>query len=785
MACAPDCPRLARLGAVLAAALGQFAPALAQATGEPPCRVDYEIQARLDASTMTLTGTETIHWLNRSRDDVHDLWFHLYWNAFANSRSTLMQETRGGEPRGVAIEGDEWGWQRVLSIEIDGQDVTKSLRYRQPDDDRGEDRTVFSVPLPKLAKTGTVVNARVTWEAKIPRVRRRTGYKGDFLLIAQWFPKLGVYETGNGWNCHQFHASTEFFSDYGTYDVTLDLPAEYEGRIGASGVQAEPSRVADGRVIARFMAPSEKDRERRDRIGKLPLVHDFTWTGDPDYVKYAATFHYDEWAARFPSEVARVAAALDRPSEDLRLRDVDVTVLLQPEHADQGERHFDATCTALFFYGLWFGEYPYEHITVVDPAWGGGAAGGMEYPTLFTAGSRKFTQPSMFSPESVTVHECGHQFWYGLVGNNEFEAAWLDEGFNTYTQNEALIRRYGQRHRTTDFASIPFDGVALAREPGGRAFADALALRRWPLPFDIALEPIKGSGFIDWWRQLPTLSFGRMRDDPRWTERTGYLADPDSDPVNTPGWRYVDRASYRQNSYARPSVALRSLCGLVGFDLFMKGMRHYSETWRYAHPYPRDFYDAFNAGAQIDVGWYFDQAFESTAIVDWQLDVDQKRVNAPAGYVQNEGGVFELLEKARDADDDADKDGERSAPADSDEPADKKKPWRIDLVVRRKGTLVLPLKLALNYDDGSSETLIWSREDQARSTWWKPLLGRDPSTKKLLSAAVDPDRLYSCDTDMSNNQWHDKVDEVAPLRWAERVFTQYSHLLHWYGGIGG
>ncbi len=790
--------RLVQIGFALVALWVGASATNAQSVGEPPCRADYRIEARLDAATMTLSGTETIRWHNKSRDDVHDLWFHLYWNAFANNRSTVMHEARG-ELRGVAIEND-WGWQRVLSIEVDGEDVTKRIHYRQPDDDRSEDRTVFSVPLGKLAKTGTIVEARITWEAKIPRVRRRTGFKDDFLLIAQWFPKLGVYETGNGWNCHQFHASTEFFSDYGTYDVTLDLPAEYEGKIGASGVQSEPSRVVDGRVIARFMAPSEKDRERRDKTGKLPLVHDFTWTGDPDYVKYSATFHYDEWAARFAGEVARVATALERPAEDLRVRDVDVTVLLQPEHADQGARHFDATCTALFFYSLWFGEYPYEHITVVDPAWGGGAAGGMEYPTLFTAGSRKFTWTSMFSPESVTVHECGHQFWYGLVGNNEFEAAWMDEGFNTYTQNEALIRRYGLRHRTTDFASIPFDGVPLAREPGGSAFADAIALRRWSLPRGITLEPVKSSGFVDWWRQVPMLSFGRMRDDPRWTERTGYLADPDSDPVNTPGWRYVDRASYRQNSYARPSVALRSLCGLVGFDHFMKGMRQYAETWRYAHPYPDDFYETFNTGAGIDVGWYFEQAFESTATVDWQLEVDQKAVDPLAGYVQNAEGVFERVEREKDATDateklddadDTDKNEARASNGESNETftasksSDKKKPWRIDVVVRRKGSLMLPLKLALEYDDGTSESLIWSREEQARSTWWKPLSGREPMTKKLVSAAVDPDRLYSFDRDMSNNEWHEKRDEVAPLRWSERVFTQLSHLLHWYGGLGG
>ena len=84
---------------------------------------------------------------------------------------------------------------------------------------------------------------------------------------------------------------------------------------------------------------------------------------------------------------------------------------------------------------------------------------GMEYPTLFTAGTGLFTQPDEYRPESVTIHEAGHQFWYGLVGNNEFEAAWLDEGFNSYTDSEVLWRVYGPRRATTDYARVPVDGV--------------------------------------------------------------------------------------------------------------------------------------------------------------------------------------------------------------------------------------------------------------------------------------------------------------------------------------
>jgi hypothetical protein len=766
-------------GRALALASVVIAPAAAQ---ENACRADYKIAVRVSPEERALSGDETIHWKNGSRDDVFDLQFHLYWNAFANNRSTHMRES-GGTARGSTVELDEWGWQRVTSIRVGGVELVDKLRFIQPDDAQADDRTVFSVPLGKLASPGETLTIEVRWEARIPRVRERTGCKDDFLFIAQWFPKLGVYDSGNGWNCHQFHASTEFFADYGAYDVTLDLPARYENEIGASGVLAEPEKRAGDRVLAHFIAPSEADQKRADQLGKLPLVHDFAWTADPRYVVLDDfKFRYDEWAARFKSEVDDTALALGRGVDELRERDVDVTLLLHPEHASQAERHFEATCASLFFYGLWFGGYPYEHITVVDPAWGAGGAGGMEYPTLFTCGSRMFTFPSMHTPESVTVHECGHQFWYGLVGNNEFEAAWLDEGFNTFSQNETMPRVFGPSHRVSEFSGLYFDGVAVAKDPGGGALADALALRTWTLPKGIAWHPVHASAFVEWWRSEPLLSFARMREDPRIGARNGYLADPDSDPIDTPGWRYVDRQSYAQNSYRRPSVMLATLQGLVGREKFERGMRLYSEHWRYGHPYPQDFFTAFKTGANVDVDWFFDEAFRSTATVDWSVEVDQKRTDAASGWFPTSTGAYEHRESPADRVADANgTDGPSSSSA-QDDPSH---PWKIAVVVRRKGTFLLPLDLQLTYEGGVRETLTWSREDQTRSTWWKPLEGREPSTRKLVSAVLDPERAYLVDTDMSNNQWFDEVDPAPAWRWGERVLTQCSHILHWYGGLGG
>ncbi|MBL8862929.1 MAG: M1 family metallopeptidase [Planctomycetes bacterium] len=761
-------------------------PIHAQNADDKPCRADYTIRARYEEDGRRLHGELVVRWTNESRDVVPDLWFHAYWNAFANSRTTHMVGS-GESLRGGRVGDDEWGWQRILSISVDGADATESLEWVSPDDQRAEDRTVFRVRQPRAARPGAVVTARVRWEAKIPRVRRRTGYKDDFLFLAHWFPKLGVYESGNGWNCHQFHATTEFFSNFGTYDVELDLPAAYIGRTGASGVQDGPTTASGGRFTVRYAAPSAKDRERAERDGRSPLVHEFAWTADRHFVKYEDTFHYAEWAARFPDEIARVALALDRTEEELRLRDVAVTVLLQPEHASQGRRHFDATCTALFFYGLWWGEYPYEHITCVDPAWGAGGAGGMEYPTLFTAGTRMFTRTAMQVPESVTVHEAGHQFWYGLVANNEFEAAWLDEGFNTFSQSDALWLRYGHSIVTTDFAGLPYDGVPIGRKPGGTALADALSGRRFALPWVGVVEPLRGSGLVDWWREQPLLSYGRQRTDPREAERTGYLLDPATDPVDTPGWLYCDRTSYRVNSYRRTASALRSLQGLVGDARFLRGMRTYSERWRYRHPYPQDFFDAFQEGAKADIGWYFEQVFRSTATVDWRIEVEQSRAQPPRGWFPDEGGRWVERQRssaaeARGGGGDGPAPTDRAAREATGSPADA---WITNVVVRRRGELLLPLTVELNWDDGTSDRLVWQREEQARKAWWKPLEGRGPTRKKLVSARIDPDRRYQFDLNLSDNEWHAEADRAAPLRWSERVFAQYLHGLHAWGGLGG
>ena len=806
-------PAPAAAGATSAAAPPAFAPQ----AGTVPNRVDYDIRARLTGETKRLDASETIVWTNNTGVPTDELHFHLYLNAFSNNRTTFAVEG------GARHRDGEWGWQQVTGLEVDGVDVFGSFEYVDADPPvtptfaEGEtylaedDRSVFRVQLPAPVASGDTVTIELTWESQLPRVRRRTGYKGDFMLVAQWFPKLGVFEGERGWNCHQFHTNTEFYSDYGTYRVSLDLPEQYEGKVGGSGRLVSSTKLPDERVEVVFEAPGLDDRQLADAFGKLPVVHDFTWTADPDYIVDQYRFSFEEWSQHSQAhldEYERMKAIVG-PGERVELRDVDVTVLIHPERSDQSQRHYEATANALYFYGIWFGEYPYEHITVVDPIWGDNRAGGMEYPTLFTAGTALFTTPDMYRPESVTVHEAGHQFWYGLVGNNEFEAAWMDEGFNSFTDSEALVLAYGPRRSTTSYSRYPVDGVRPAALPDGGDLGAALNGRRYewsisqlrglPVIGDLArqtVSPLRSSGPVDWWRDQPLLTLTRRWGDPRWSDRSGYLAAPDSDPIDRPAWTYVDRSSYRTNSYPRPAVALRSLAGVVGREDFYRAMRAYAEEWRYRHPYPDDFFATFSREAGQDLSWYWEDAFRSVKTIDWSVSVSQSRPGEPDGLFQGEDGVFEELAE-EEADETAEADGEGESddaePEDSDaeegdEPEDEageeepERPWRVEITLRRRGDLCLPLPWRVTYEDGSTEEFVWSREAQLEQPWWRY---RAESSRKIRSVVLDPERAYYFDEDMSDNQWYDEGDEQAPLRWAERVLNQYGHLLHWYAGIGG
>ncbi|MFN8094786.1 MAG: hypothetical protein U0599_21655 [Vicinamibacteria bacterium] len=315
-------------------------PAFADALPERAVHVaDYAIEVRLDAAARTLAGKERITWRNPSGDAVGEVWFHLYLNAFRNTESTFFRES-GGQLRGDQMPEDGWGSVDVTSLRrADGKDLTKAIRFEHPDDDNDKDRTVIRVPLPEPVPPGGEVQLDVEWTSKLPRIFARTGYVRDYFLVGQWFPKLGVYEpaglrgrASGGWNCHQFHANSEFYADFGAYRVSITLPSAYV--VGATGRETEAKKNADGTTTHVF--------EQADVI-------DFAWTASPRFLDVRARFDAEKDVT--PQEYAAAAKLLGRAPEEVKLRDVEVRVLLQPGHAPQAERHVAAAKNAIKWFG--------------------------------------------------------------------------------------------------------------------------------------------------------------------------------------------------------------------------------------------------------------------------------------------------------------------------------------------------------------------------------------------------------------------------------------------------
>jgi aminopeptidase N len=502
----------------------------------------YDIDVRLEPADRSLHGRERIHWRNVSANPTSELQFHLYWNAWRNAESTWLRERRLGGNTNTP-RPDAWGWTdiRALRVTTPGrvEDLTPRLHYISPDDGNTADRTVATVPLPRPVGPNEAIDIDIEWSAKIPRPFSRTGYIGNYYFFGQWFPKLGVLEDA-GWNTHQFHSGTEFYSDYGVYDVRMTVPRGYV--VGASGTEVSVTDAAGGTSVHRYHGDD---------------IHDFAWTTSPDFLVRTRMFEHPT------------------------LPRVQMRLLLRPDHAAQETRHFDSAAAALKYYGEWFGAYPYGNITIVDPAFQS-ASGGMEYPTLFTAGTRWIAPARVTTPEGVTIHEAGHQWWYGVVGSNEFEHAWMDEGINQFSEARADEAAYGSRN-------------FLARRYFG--------------------------GFIPW--VFSDIPLNRPFDD----GLAGYRAQAESDAEATPSFRYWPSTG-GNITYFKTALWLHTLERWLGWPTLQRAMSTYFEQWKFRHPQPSDFFQAIGDAAGRDMTPFFDEVYRGSNTFDYGV---QQLTSTPAG----------------------------------------------------------------------------------------------------------------------------------------------------------
>ncbi len=542
----------------LAGSLGQTPPVLFP---EPlsPRIANYDIAVTLNPDDNLLHGRAVVTWKNTSADEISELQFHLYLNAFRNSESTFMLE-QGRRFRGLGRRPENWGYSEINRMvllpaprgendyrlvfrlagtppgRLPGTDLTPQLSFIQPDiPEHTRDRTVLRAPLPAPLPPGQALSLYIDFTAKLPEPPiARTGALQEFYFVGQWYPKLGVYVDGR-WNCHQFHTNSEFFADFGVYNVWITVPAE--NLVGATGVRVGLPQMNEDGTATHFYHAED--------------VHDFAWTASPDFVEFNGI-----------------------------AQDVNIRVLMQKDHSAQGARHIEATKTAVEYFQKWYGDYPYPNVTVVDPRRGARQVGGVEYPTLFTAGTTYGLPEKIRLVEWAVIHEFGHNYWQGIVASNEFEEPWLDEGINTYNDLLLMNRVYGPQGDLIDFLGLR---------------ANTFHLRRWE-----------------------------------------YLWVPNLDPMLRRAWEFASGGSYAVNAYAKPGLYLMSLHHYLGEAVMRQVMATYLERWKFRHPRSADFVRVIHEVSGQDLTDFFTQAFHTTARLDYGIGAIYTR-----RYVENRGFDFE------------------------------------------------------------------------------------------------------------------------------------------------
>ena len=364
--------------------------------------VAYNIDASLNTDKKSLDATETLTYKNLTGQSLTTIPFHLYLNAFRPESSFTSETHFTGGIRDSEKDNDypdeKRGSITISHIDADGYgDLTSAMHFIAPDDGNQLDHTVTEIKLPHPLAPNDSITFHLAFHDQFPLSIARNGWKRYFIMGGQWYPKPGVFWHG-AWNCHQYHSTTEFFSDFATFKVNLTLPRRYV--VGASGVPTGELVNSNGTKTLSFYGED---------------IGDFAWAASPNFT---------------------VTDGIYLSS----LGPVKVHVLALASHPKAGPRYLDIIQKTLAQFDQRYGPYPYKIVTVIDPE-PGSEIGGMEYPTLFT-GDTSWYEPT-YMTEVTAEHEFGHQYWYGMVATNEFEDAWLDEGINSYTEVKVLAAILG------------------------------------------------------------------------------------------------------------------------------------------------------------------------------------------------------------------------------------------------------------------------------------------------------------------------------------------------------
>ena len=523
--------------------------------------VKYEIDVTLNDSAHTLSAFERLEYTNNSPDTLEFIWFHLWPNAYKNdSTAFAKQQTKSGSRRFADSDEEDRGFIDSLDFLVDGIKAKWETHTDWID--------VAKIMLPNHLLPGMSVIIETPFIVKLPLVFSRLGHSGKHYEITQWYPKPAVYDH-KGWHPMPYLNMGEFYSEFGIFDVKITLPKDY--RLMATGdmvngvdelhwldslaAQGDSLHVLPKKEMKKKLKLMKKYGKRIEKEDSSEIelktihfhqenVHDFAWFADKN------------WIVRKGELVL---------SDSTRY--VTLWSFYLPKNAELWENSIEYLHDSGYWFGKFYGEYPYNHITAVDGDMSAG--GGMEYPNITvisTAGSKDLL-------EYVIMHEVGHNWFYGILGFNERDHTWMDEGLNEYSNIRYWQKKYKGRNEQIIIQEFVQNKLGIAKNLS-----------------------------ISWFTYAGYANSGKSKD---------------AQPLNLTAEKYIG-SNYWQH-YSKTAVYMRYLQHYLGEDKMDEILQDFYRQWEFRHPYPEDLETVFAAHLKENLDWFFDNVFEKTTYVDYGI----------------------------------------------------------------------------------------------------------------------------------------------------------------------
>ncbi len=526
-------------------------------------QVNYNISVSLNDKDHSLEAFEKIEYTNKSNDTLRFIWFHIWMNAYKNDRTAFSEQLLQNDDTRFYFSSDSSkGYTNHLNFKVNGSTAKTEGHPKHID--------IIKVLLPQPLAPHQSITITTPFHVKLPYNFSRGGHVGQTYQVAQWYPKPAVYDA-KGWHEMPYLDQGEFYSEFGNFDVKITLPENYI--VAASGELQDKEAIAKLKAITNLEATQQPNfvyynsKRKSSKTATQKIGAKKTVVNKPiEIVPHASsatmqTLHYTLSNAHDFAWFASKLFIVEQGTQKLANKTVDVFTYYHPWDYLNWKESLTYAKDGLKSYSLNLGDYPYSTASVVCGS-NGVNSGGMEYPSITlitTVGGGK-------GLDEVIAHELGHNWFYGALASNERDHAWMDEGMNTFYQNEYSKEKYS----TSVAAEIK--------------------------------KTFMGNRVPDDEEALLINTIEKIHKD---------------QPIDLPATEYT-KINYGLIVYMKTSLWMKQLEQQLGKENFAKAMQQYYKDWQFKHPYPADFKKSIEQTTGQNIDSLYNQLFTTATPVNNQ-----------------------------------------------------------------------------------------------------------------------------------------------------------------------